>query len=162
MASNHDILGTSFFFSRDYLDRKVLKNIFPTLGYQLACRYPQFWNRPTKVIKRDPSVTHDSLIAQLRNLLVDPLSTTRVSRVTVIDALGGCVDDQPASAILSVLGRLVGKLPLMKFFTTGRSEPRNRSGFRLPFLEPFTQIFLLRRVDSTSAGGDIQLYPTEK
>jgi hypothetical protein len=144
------------------LDRKVLKNIFPTLAYQLACRYPRFRDHLVKVIKRDPSVAHSSLISQLKDLLVDPLSATGISCVIVIDALDECVDDQPASAILSVLGRLVNKLPLVKFFITGRPEPRIRSGFRLPLLEPFTQTFLLHEVDPTSVGGDIRLYLTEK
>jgi len=162
MANDDDILGASFFCSRDYLERKALKNIFPTLAYQLACRYPRFRDHLLKAIKRDPSVAHNSLISQLRYLLVDPLSATCISCVIVIDALDECVDDQPASAILSVLGRLVSKLPLVKFFITGRPEPRIRSGFRLPLLEPFTQIFLLHEVDPTSVEGDIRLYLTEK
>jgi hypothetical protein len=161
MTSNR-ILGASFFCSRDYLDRKVLKNIFPTLAYQLACRYHRFRDHLVKVIKRDPSVAHNSLISQLKDLLVDPLSATGISCVIVIDALDECVDDQPASAILSVLGRLVSKLPLVKFFITGRPEPRIRSGFRLPLLKPFTQVFLLHEVDPASVGGDIRLYLTEK
>jgi len=162
MANDDGILGASFFCSREYLERKVLKNIFPTLAYQLAFRYPRFRDHLVKVIKRDPSVAYNSLISQLRNLLVDPLSSTGISCVIVIEALDECVDDQPASAILSVLGRLVSKLPLVKFFITGRPELRIRSGFRLPLLEPFTQIFLLHEVDSTSVEGDIQLYLTDK
>jgi hypothetical protein len=162
MASNDDILGASFFCSRDYLDRKELKNIFPTLAYQLAYRYSRFRDHLIKSIKRDPSVAHNSLISQLRALVVDPLAATGISCVIVVDALDECIDNQPASAILSVLGRLVGKLPLVKFFITGRPEPRIRSGFRLPLLEPFTQIFLLHEVASASVEGDIRLYLTEK
>jgi len=162
MASDRDLLGASFFCSRDYLERKELKNIFPTLAYQLASHYPRFRDHLVKVIKRDLSVGHNSLISQLRDLVVDPLSATGISCVIVIDALDECVDDQPASAILSVLGRLVNKLPLVKFFITGRPEPRIRSGFRLPLLEPFTQVFLLHKVEPTSVGGDIRLYLTEK
>ena len=63
MASDRNILGASFFCSRDYLDRKMLENIFPTLAYQLACRYPQFRDHLIQVIKRDPSVAHNSLIS---------------------------------------------------------------------------------------------------
>jgi len=162
MANDDDILGASFFCSRGYLERKVFKNIFPTLAYQLACRYPRFRDHLLKVIKRDPSVAHNSLISQLKDLLTAPLSATGVSCVVIIDVLDECVDDQPASAILSILGRFVGKLPLVKFFITGRPEPRIRSGFRLPLLEPSTQIFLLHEVDPASVGGDIRLYLTEK
>ena len=160
MAVNEGILGASFFCSRDYLNRKELKKIFPTLAYQLAYHYPHFRNHIIKIIKSDPSLAHTSLISQLENLLVNPLSGRNISCVIVIDALDECIDDQPASAILSVLGRFVKQLPLVKFFITGRPEPRIRTGFRLPLLQPITQIFLLHEVESSSVSSDIQLYLT--
>ena len=162
MAANNGFLGASFFCSRDYLDRRELKRIFPTLAYQLACHYPSFRNYIIPIIKKDPTLAHTSLISQLKNLLIVPLSEARVSCVIVIDALDECIDDQPASAILSVLGQLAKRLPLVKFFITGRPEPRVRSGFRLPLLEPLTQIFLLHGVELTSVDNDIQLYLVQK
>ena len=48
----------------------------------------------------------------------------------------------------------------MKFFITGRPEPRIRTGFRLPLLQPLTQIFLLHEVELSSVNSDIQLYLT--
>ena len=155
-------LGASFFCSRNYLDRKELKNIFPTIAYQLACDYPHFRSRVIGIIKKTPSIAHTSLISQLENLLVKPLSGEAVSCVVVIDALDECIDDQPASAILSVLGRFVEQLPLVKFFITGRPEPRIRTGFRLPLLQPLTQVFLLHQVDLSSVDNDIQLYLTQR
>ena len=110
----------------------------------------------------DPTIAHTSLISQLENLLVKPLSEAKVSCVIVIDALDECIDDQPASAILSVLGQCVKQLPLVKFFITGRPEPRIRTGFRLPLLQPLTQIFRLHEVESPSVDHDIQLYLTQR
>ena len=162
MVAKNGTLGASFFCSRDYLDRKELKNIFPALAYQLACRYPAFRSKIIQVIKRDPSVARNSLVSQLKDLIVDPLSSTDISCVIVVDALDECVDDQPASAILSVLGRFVKNLPSVKFFITGRPEPRIRTGFRLPLLEPFTHIFLLHEVELSSVDDDIRLYLQEK
>ena len=161
-VAKNGTLGASFFCSRDYLDRKELKNIFPTLAYQLACRYPTFRSQIIQVIKRDPSVARNSLVSQLKDLIVDPLSSTDISCIIVVDALDECVDDQPASAILSVLGRFVKELPSVKFIITGRPEPRIRTGFRLPLLEPFTQIFLLHEVELSSVDEDIRLYLQEK
>ena len=158
MVASGGLLGASFFCSRDYLGRKELKNIFPTLAYQLACHYPRFQSHIIKIIKKDPTLIHTSLISQLENLLVKPLSGKNISCVIVIDALDECVDDQPASAILSVLGRFIRQLPLVKFFITGRPEPRIRTGFRFPLLEPLTQIFLLHEVESSSVNKDIWLY----
>ena len=162
MVAKAGILGASFFCSRDYLDRKELKSIFPTLAYQLACRYPVFRRHIIRVIKEDPSVATNSLISQLEKLIVGPLSSSNISCVIVIDALDECVDDQPASAILSVLGRYVKLLLPVKCFITGRPEPRIRSGFRLPLLEPFTQIFLLHEVKLSTVDEDIRLYLQEK
>jgi hypothetical protein len=150
-----------FFCSRDYLDRRELKNIFPTLAHQLACRYRQFRSHIVTSIRKDHTLAHTSLISQLENLLVNPLSGNDISCVIIIDALDECIDDQPASAILSVLGRFAKQLPLVKFFITGRPEPRIRSGFRLPLLEPLTQIFLLHEVGLSSVDDDIRLYLTQ-
>ena len=161
-AAKAGILGASFFCSRDYLDRKRLKNIFPTLAYQLACRYPSFRRHIIPVIRQDPTVASNSLISQLESLILGPLSSSGVSCVIVVDALDECVDDQPASAILSVLGRHVQQLLSAKFFITGRPEPRIRTGFRLPLLEPFTQIFLLHEVNLINVDQDIRLYLQEK
>jgi len=160
--SNDGFLGASFFCSRDYLDRRELKNIFPTLAYQLACHYPQFRSKVITNLKKDPTLAHTSLISQLENLLVNPLSGGSISCVIVIDALDECIDDQPASAILSVLGWFVKQLSPVRFFITGRPEPRIRTGFRLPLLQPLTQIFLLHEVDVSIVNSDIKLYLTQR
>ena len=161
-AARTGVLGASFFCSRDYLDRKELKRIFPTLAYQLACRYPTFRTHILRVIKQDPTVAQSSLLSQLKDLIVDPLSSANISCVIVIDALDECIDDQPASAILSVLGRHVKELSFAKLFITGRPEPRIRTGFRLPLLEPLTHIFLLHEVKPSNVDDDILLYLQEK
>ena len=162
MVAEAGILGASFFCSRDNLNRKELKHIFPTIAYQLACRHPVFRKRIIHIITKDPSVAEYSLISQLKDLIVVPLSSTNISCVIVVDALDECVDNQPASALLSVLGRHVKDLQSVKFFITGRPEPLIRRGFRLPLLEPITQIFLLHKVEISNVNEDIQLYLQEK
>ena len=162
MLAKTETLGASFFCSRDYLDRNELKNIFPTLSHQLACRYPAFRAHIIKVIKRDPHVAQNSLISQLKDLIVNPLSSTNIPCVIVIDALDECIDDQPGSALLSVLAHHVGQLTFVKFFITGRPELRIRTGFRLRPLEELTQIFLLHEVKLSDVDEDIRLYLQEK
>ena len=162
MAAEERILGASFFCSRDYPKRKELRNIFPTLAYQLAQHHPHFRSHIVTIIKKDPTLAHASLISQLKNLLVDPLSEKNISCVIVIDALDECTDDQPTSAILSVLGQFVKQLSSVKFFITGRPEPRIRDGFHHHLPEPLTQIFLLHEVKPSSVDEDIRLYFQEK
>ena len=76
----------------------------------------------------------------------------------VIDALDECEDEDSASAILSVLGRLVSEIPKVKFFLTGRPEPRISEGFRLPLLAKMTDVFVLHQVEPLQVDGDIRLF----
>jgi hypothetical protein len=138
------------------------KTSFPPLHISLRVAIPTSEATSSGVIKEDPTLAHASLISQLENLLVNPLFGKDISCVIVIDALDECIDDEPSSAILSVLGRFVKQVPLVKFFITGRPEPRIRSGFRLPLLEPLTQIFLLHGVELSSIDNDIRLYLTQR
>lgn len=151
-------LGASFFCSRDFDNRKSLRFIFPTLAFQLAYKYPDFRAHLLETIKSDPDVGHGKLDHQLKKLLVEPLRSTGLSTVIIIDALDECEDKEPASAILSLLAREINSIPSVKFFITGRPEPRIRSGFRLPNLLPQTDVFLLHEVDRRNVDEDIRLF----
>ena len=91
-------------------------------------------------------------------LIVEPLGSSDISTVIIIDALDECVDEEPQSAILSVMGRLVERIPNVKFFVTGRPEPCIRSGFRLELLRPLTDIFVLHEVEPSVVNADIRLF----
>ena len=151
-------LGASFFCSRDFEDRSNLQFIFPTLAFQLAHAYPEFRSRLVKAVRSDPQVAHESLYNQANKLLVQPLRSSGISTVIIIDALDECKDEQPASALLSVLGRLVTEIPKVKFFVTGRPEPRIQSGFRLPLMAEVTDIFVLHDVGPDLINNDIRLF----
>ena len=94
----------------------------------------------------------------MEKLIVQPLIKSSISTVIVIDALDECKDEEPASAILSVLGRFVSKIPKVKIFVTGRPEPRIRKGFRLPLLVKVTDVFILHEVKSSQVNRDIRLF----
>jgi len=94
----------------------------------------------------------------MEKLIVQPLIKSAISTVIVIDALDECKDDEPASAILSVLGQFVSQIPKVKFFLTGRPEPRIREGFRLPLLTQATDVFVLHEVESSRVNSDIRLF----
>ena len=94
----------------------------------------------------------------MKKLIVEPLSESSISTVIVIDALDECEDEEPASAILSVLGRLVPGIPKVKFFLTGRPEPRISEGFRLPLLAEMTDVFVLHGIEPDQVDSDIRLF----
>ena len=151
-------LGASFFCSRDFEDRRNLQLIFPTLATQLARRYIEFRSILTPLIQSDPNIAYESLYNQMKRLIVQPLSESRISTVIVIDALDECEDEESASAILSVLGRLAPEIPTVKFFLTGRPESRISEGFRLPLLARMTDMFVLHKVEPDQVDNDIRLF----
>jgi len=151
-------LGASFFCSRDFDDRSNLRTIFPTLAFQLAHRYRSFREKLLPVLIASPGVGRESLCSQMEKLLVGPLKTIRTPTLIIIDALDECKDEEPASAILSVLSCYVDQVPNIKFFITGRPEPRIRSGFRLAALRPITEVLKLHDVERPLVDIDIKLF----
>ena len=151
-------LGASFFCSRDFEDRSNLHFIFPTLSFQLAHKYPDFRSSFVSLLRSNPDVAHESLCSQMQKLIAEPLRKTGVSTVIVIDALDECKDDEPSSAILSVLGRFVQEIPEVKFFITGRPESRIKTGFRLPLLVDSTHVFVLHDVYPPLVENDIRIF----
>ena len=151
-------LGASFFCSRDFKDRSDLRLIFPTLSFQLAYRYPDFRSVLVPLLQSNPDIGYESLCNQMEKLIIAPLKEKGISTVIVIDALDECTDDEPQSAILSVMGRLVEEIPQVKFFITGRPEPRIQSGFRLRLLRPLTEIFVLHTVEHSVVNADIRRF----
>jgi len=110
------------------------------------------------LVQSDPELVHESLYNQMEKLIVQPLEKSGISTVIVIDALDECRDDEPASAILSVLGQFVSKIPKVKFFLTGRPERRIREGFRLPLMAKATDVFVLHEVEPSQVDSDIELF----
>ena len=151
-------LGASFFCSRDFEDRRNLQSIFPTLAVQLARRYTEFRSTFIRLVQSDPEIVHESPYHQIKNLIVQPLVESSISTVIVIDALDECKDEDPASAILSVLGQFVAEVPMVKFFITGRPESCIREGFRLPLLAKATDVFILHQVEPGQVDNDIRLF----
>jgi len=151
-------LGASFFCSRDFEDRSNLQVIFPTLAFQLACQYPCFRKELLEVLRESPDVGHESLCLQMEKLIIGPFKATSIPTLIIIDALDECKDEEPASAILSMLSRYVDQIPDVKFFITGRPEPRIRSGFRLESLAPITEVLKLHEVKPEAVDRDIELF----
>jgi hypothetical protein len=107
------------------------------------------------MVQSDPGIAHESLYNQMDKLIMRPLRESAIPTVIIIDALDECKDKEPASAILSILGRFVPELPAVKFFLTGRPEQRIRASFRLPLLVEVTGVFTLHEVESNQVNSDI-------
>jgi len=95
---------------------------------------------------------------QMEKLIVGPLKAAHIPTLIIIDALDECKDEEPASAILSILSCHVNEIPTVKFFITGRPEPRIHAGFRLKPLLPITEVLRLHEVKPETVNSDIKLY----
>ena len=151
-------LGASFFCSRGVEDRSDLQLIFPTLAFQLAQMYPDFRTSLIPLLQSNPDIVHESLQDQMQRLLIQPLLSADISTVIVIDALDECKDEDPESAILLVLGKLVSEIPRVKFFVTSRPETHISSGFRGSLLRDSTHVFILHEVEPYIIDNDIRRF----
>ena len=151
-------LGASFFCSRDFEDRRDLRFIFPTLAVQLARKYSKFRSIFIPLVHADPEIIHETLYGQMNKLIVQPLVESAISTIIIIDALDECKDEEPASAVLSVLGQFVAQIPKVRFFVTGRPELHIQNGFRLPLLANMTNVFVLHEVKPSEVNSDIRLF----
>ena len=151
-------LGASFFCSRESEDRSNIQTIFPTLAFQLAYQYPSFRDQLLQVLRANPEIGRESLCSQFEKLIVGPFKATQISTLIIVDALDECKDNEPASAILSILSRYLEDIPTVRFFITGRPEPRIRSGFRLKSLRPITEVLRLHEVERYLVDDDIRLF----
>ena len=151
-------LGASFFCSHDFLDQSNLNFMFPTLAVQLAHKYTKFRSILIPLVQSNPGVINESLCRQMEKLIVQPLKESGISTVVVIDALDECKDEEPASAILSVLGQFIPEIPKVKFFLTGRPEQWICEGFRLPWMSEATDVFVLHEIKPSQVDSNIQLF----
>jgi len=151
-------LGASFFCLRDFEDRSSLQAIFPTLALQLAYQEALFRKEVLQVLKRYPSIEHESLYSQMEKLIIGPLKAANIPTLIIIDALDECKDKEPVSAILSILSHCVNQIPRVKFFITGRPELKIRTGFHLESLLPITEVLRLHEVRPETVNNDIRLF----
>ena len=151
-------LGASFFCSRDFEDRRDLQFIFPTIAAQLARRYTKFRSILIPRVRADSGIIQESLDGQIKKLIVRPLMESGISTVIMIEALDECQDDEPASAILSVLGQFAKEIPKVKFFITGRPVSHILNGIHLSLSAEAREVFVLHEIDLNKVNSDIRLF----
>src|SRR6266436_8856301 len=73
-AKDRNLLGASFFFSRQENKLSGSHLFVPTIAYQLARSYPKARSIITKVFQREPDFGNRSFATQVKELIVKPLS----------------------------------------------------------------------------------------
>jgi len=104
--------GASF-CSRDFEDRRDLRHILLTLAIQLTYGYREFRSILAPLLRTNLGIIYKSLYNQMETLIIRPLSSSSVPTIIIIDTFNECVDEDPQSTMLSVMGQLVGLLRLL-------------------------------------------------
>ncbi|KAM6501726.1 hypothetical protein JOM56_001703 [Amanita muscaria] len=157
-AANLNLLGASFFFSRDESDRKNAKKFVTTIAYQLCLYNKTFAEAIGNVLQTDDgsaAITKGPQ-QQLQALIVDPLQSISHARpiLVVVDALDEC-DEEDALSVLTGLKQLVLALPSFKVILTTRPQPRLDRFFGS---QDGHKIFHLQDIEDKVVDDDIRLY----
>jgi hypothetical protein len=164
-CNEKNILGASFFCSRDDAACSNPNLIFTTIAYQLGYFCHSFGNEVTRVLKSHPDIGHSDLPYQLEQLIINPLLSVGASFppcVVVIDALDECKDDRTTSQVLDSLSRHVDQLSSLKILFTSRPERNITTGFESSPLNAATQKFVLHEVWLGIVQNDIENYLATK
>ncbi|KAF8669025.1 WD domain, G-beta repeat [Rhizoctonia solani] len=118
-------LGASFFCSRTMLECSQVKNIVPSIAYQLARFSLPFRNVLIEILGRKPDAHTQGLAEQYGHLIIEPLKKVRDSLpddfIVVIDALDECNNEESVGQILDLLMTTPPTLPI-RFLISSRPE----------------------------------------
>jgi len=122
LCHKSNLLAASFFFSRTAAGRSDESRLIPTLVYQLRLSMPAIRKYVEDTIERDPLVLLQSSEAQIRSLVVDPLSRALLDEkdalslrsgptLIIIDGLDECGTAKVQCYVLSVFATAVQEDP---------------------------------------------------
>ncbi|CCO34530.1 Vegetative incompatibility protein HET-E-1 [Rhizoctonia solani AG-1 IB] len=154
-------LGASFFCSRTIPECRQVKNIIPSIAYQLARFSLPFRCALAKVLDQDPDAHIRSLKIQYQKLILEPLagveSSLPLDFIVVIDALDECDNEDSVSQILDLLLSNTHITPI-RFLMSSRPEKeiaRKMAG-RLDGHDDARLV--LHDLDSSMVKADIETY----
>jgi hypothetical protein len=156
-----NVLGASFFCSRDDAECSNPHLIFPTIAYQLGMFNSLFRDQVAEVLRSQPDICYADLSFQLEELIVKPLCALGNSFppcLVMLDALDECKENGITSLILSSLSQHVDKLSSLCFLVTSRPETHITTAFKSNFLDSVTQKLILHEVQLDIVQNDIQKY----
>jgi hypothetical protein len=159
---NLDLLGASFFFSRDQQSRRETRFLFQTIAFQLGSTYPALKVEISKALE-DQGLIKSRLSKQFQKLVLLPISRLghifRSPILVVLDALDECEENDSVVQIIQLfINGLHGRSVPLRVFVTSRPEYHLRSLFLRPEVSPETCPFVLHEIDRSEVRQDIMRY----
>ena len=164
ICEREGITIASFFFSRTVSERNNERSLISTLVYQIYLSIPEIRDFITNAVDHDPTVLSRSLDAQIRALLVEPLSFAPLEmtpKLILIDGLDECVNPKAQKCILQALAAAAAQLNnSVRFLVASRPEQTIRTSFNAPTLSRITMGVPLDETYKPDA--DIKTFLTSK
>ncbi|KAJ6511658.1 hypothetical protein DFH09DRAFT_270095, partial [Mycena vulgaris] len=160
ILAEQGILAASFFFSRDYVERKEIKHLAPTLAIQLADYDTTFRTHLVKFLEDDRTgITTAEPRLQFQKMLIEILGKLPPSQkpwIICLDALDECGTDR-GQIFLRWLSDSIVQIPVhIRFLLTGR--PDVPSYLRFDSLLSLMHGITLDKIDTRVVEQDIHLY----
>ena len=142
ICEREGITIASFFFSRTVAERNNETSLISTLVYQIYLAIPEIRDSITNAVEHDPTILSRSLDAQIRALMVEPLSFAPlqlIPKLIVIDGLDECVSPKAQKCILQALAAAAAQLnDSVRFLVASRPEQVIRTSFNASALSRMT------------------------
>ncbi|CAE6410678.1 unnamed protein product, partial [Rhizoctonia solani] len=154
-------LGASFFCSRSIPECRQVKNIIPTIAYQLARYSLSFQYVLAKTLESNPDTPSKALNIQYEKLIVEPLMLIQNSLpadfIVVIDALDECEEKSSLGQILDLLLTSSRDLPI-RFLVSSRPEKEICRQMEGQVDQPRSSGLVLHDIESHAVRLDIEAY----
>jgi hypothetical protein len=166
-CAHKNVLGASFFISRQVSERRHAPNVLRTIIYWLARQSPVFSKVIAGLLQDSPGLASSEGLQKLTaELLLKPASCIPANSglLIVIDAMDECAIDnrgRPGGQLLSLLLR--GLLQLsgrVKLLLTSRAEPEIIRMINLAALGSQHKVMQLHDLDNAVVRSDIRTYLT--
>ncbi len=154
-VKNRNLVGASFFFSRQEKELSNADLVIPTIAYQLAQSHPEMRPAVTKAFWRDPGIVKKSFVTQFKELIIEPLcKTTSKLVVIVVDALDECDNSEGAAdRLFRAIIAHCAKAPSLRLLVTSRPETYIRA-----IITGAAGIVLHEDIDQSVVSADIHKY----
>ncbi|KZP13229.1 hypothetical protein FIBSPDRAFT_960770 [Athelia psychrophila] len=151
------LLGSSFFFNREYDSRNTSQMLISTIARDIAARYPAMAVDISTALESEPALASASLSRQFEAFIAQPLRRHKFNHsiVVVIDALDEVVQDDSAFPVLTMLRDKIAEFaPQLRILITSR--PTMNIGLYLSTEEHIMSHTMA--IDSVENREDIEAY----
>ena len=157
----HDQLRSSFFCPHNTNGHSNTHLIF-TLAIQLAQKHPKVQSTLGSLLQSNPDIVYESLLDQMKKLIVEPLKSADVPTTIIIDALDDWIDDESQSAIFSAVEHWIKEMPKVKFLVTSQPKAHMLASFHFPLFSGLADTFTLDPTMPNLINNDIQVFLKHK